>query len=68
MAEMVPHFCVFHINAPGQHYGAEVLPDAYGYPNMDDLAEQVSQNHSFIDLQGCQVKKVKIAKFNYLAT
>ena len=42
MAEMVPHFCVFHINAPGQQYGAELLPDAYGYPNMDDLAEQVS--------------------------
>jgi len=27
---------------PGQQYGAEILPDAYGYPNMDDLAEQVT--------------------------
>jgi hypothetical protein len=41
MQEMLPNFCVFHVNAPGQEFGAEKLPEAYGYPSMEDLAEQV---------------------------
>ncbi len=47
MAEILQHFCVFHINAPGQEEGASPLPDAFEYPNMDDLAEQINEviNH-----------------------
>jgi hypothetical protein len=26
LAEMLPNFCVYHINAPGQEFGAEKLP------------------------------------------
>lgn len=43
MEEILEHLCVFHINAPGQEYGAPKLPDDYTYPNMDELAEQVVQ-------------------------
>ena len=43
MQEMLPNFCVFHVNAPGQEYGAAKLPEDFGYPAMDDLAEQVSE-------------------------
>lgn len=41
MAEMLPYFCVFHINAPGMEEGAEKLPEDFVYPSMDELAEQV---------------------------
>jgi hypothetical protein len=41
MSELLPFFCVFHINAPGQEEGADKLPDEFVYPSMDDLAEQV---------------------------
>jgi hypothetical protein len=42
MVEMLPNFCVFHINAPGQEFGAGKLAEEYGYPSMEDLAEQVN--------------------------
>lgn len=47
MREIVQHFCVFHINAPGQEENAETLPDDFEYPSMEDLAEQVNEviNH-----------------------
>ena len=43
MEEILDYFCVFHINAPGQEYGAPKLPEDYTYPTMDELAEQVSR-------------------------
>ena len=47
MAEVLQHFCVFHLNAPGQEEGAAPIPESQEYPSMDDLAEQVSEvlNH-----------------------
>lgn len=47
VAEILPYFCVFHINAPGQEEGAEKLADDFVYPSMDELAEQVNEviNH-----------------------
>jgi len=47
MAEILPHFCVFHLNAPGQEEGCEKLTDDFVYPSMDELAEQVNEvvNH-----------------------
>lgn len=42
MQEILPNFCIFHINAPGQEHGAAKLPEEFGYPSMEDLAEQVS--------------------------
>ena len=41
MAELLPYFCVFHINAPGQEEAAEKLPEEFVYPNMEELSEQV---------------------------
>lgn len=41
MEELLPNFCVYHINAPGQEFGAEKLPEGFVYPTMDDLCEQV---------------------------
>jgi hypothetical protein len=46
MAELLPYFCVFHINAPGQEEGAEKLPEDFVYPNMEELSEQVRQDRS----------------------
>ena len=41
------HFCVFHVNAPGQEDSAHRLPEAFEYPSMDYLAEQLNEviNH-----------------------
>ena len=47
MKEILQHFCVFHINAPGQEESAVPIPETVQYPNMDELAEQVTDvlNH-----------------------
>jgi hypothetical protein len=51
MAELLPSFCVFHVNAPGMEEGAEKLPEEFAYPSMDELAEQVCSYFSgFISL------------------
>jgi hypothetical protein len=43
MAELLPFFCVFHVNAPGMEEGAEKLPEDFVYPSLDEMAEQVSR-------------------------
>jgi len=47
MAEIVQSFCIFHINAPGQEEGAQILSEDFAYPSMNDLADQVNDiiNH-----------------------
>lgn len=47
MKEITNHFCVFHINAPGQEEGAVPYPEDYEYPTMEQLGEQVQEvlNH-----------------------
>jgi len=47
MAEIVQSFCIFHVNAPGQEEGAQILNEDFAYPSMNDLAEQVNDiiNH-----------------------
>ena len=44
VAELLPSFCVFHVNAPGMEEGAEKLPEEFVYPSMDELAEQVRRH------------------------
>lgn len=39
---LLDHFCVYHINAPGQEEGAPTLPEDYIYPTMDELAGQLN--------------------------
>jgi hypothetical protein len=46
MAELLPYFCVFHINAPGQEEAAEKLPEDFVYPTLDEMAEQVRTKRS----------------------
>nr|ACO14922.1 NDRG3 [Caligus clemensi] len=43
MAELAEKFCVYHINAPGQEEGADVIEDHIEYPNMEGLAEMVNE-------------------------
>jgi hypothetical protein len=43
MRRLLQNFFVIHVNAPGQEDSAAPLGDAEEYPNMDDLAEQVSR-------------------------
>lgn len=52
MQAVLQHFCVYHLNALGQHEGAPTLPNGLGfaepnagseyvYPSMDDLASMI---------------------------
>jgi len=41
MMPLAEHFCVYHINAPGQEDGAPRLPPDFAFPTMDELSEQV---------------------------
>ena len=47
MREIMNHFCVFHVNAPGQEDSAHPLPEAFEYPSLDEMAEQLNEviNH-----------------------
>jgi len=53
MQTIMKHFCVYHLNALGQHEGASTLPDGLGfaepnagaqyvYPTMDELGSMIA--------------------------
>nr|XP_020443295.1 protein NDRG2 [Monopterus albus]XP_020443296.1 protein NDRG2 [Monopterus albus] len=41
MEEIVKHFTVIHIDAPGQEEGAAPYPATYQYPSMETIAEMI---------------------------
>ncbi|XP_029633816.1 protein NDRG3 isoform X4 [Octopus sinensis] len=41
MQPILRHFCVYHLNAPGQEEGALQLRPDYSYPTMEQLADAV---------------------------
>ena len=47
MKQLLSHFSILHVNAPGQEEGANPLDPESPYPTMDDIAEQVNEvlNH-----------------------
>lgn len=40
---LLQHFCVYHIDAPGQEEGSPQLAVDYNYPTMDELAELLGE-------------------------
>ena len=42
MKRILQHFCVFHVNAPGQEENSATTSNEAEYPTMDELAEQVN--------------------------
>eukprot|EP00794_Sanderia_malayensis_P020314 gene20314-22313_t len=50
---LLKHFCVYHLNFPGQHEGAEVYPENHVYPSMDDVATMVKDVVDFYGIKDC---------------
>lgn len=38
---LLDHFCIYHIDAPGQDSAKSTLPEHYVYPTMEELASKV---------------------------
>ena len=47
VSDILQHFCLFCVNAPGQEEGAPIWPDDKEYPSMENLSEAISEilNH-----------------------
>lgn len=48
---LLDHFCIYHIDAPGQEENSEDLPEEYLYPTMDELSDMVGEVVDFFDIK-----------------
>ena len=48
---LLDHFCIYHIDAPGQQEDSEDLPAEYLYPTMDELSDMVGEVVNFFGIK-----------------
>ncbi|XP_002154057.1 protein NDRG3 isoform X1 [Hydra vulgaris] len=50
---VLENFTVYHLNFPGQHEKADILPEDYVYPTMDEMTDMVKEVLDSYNLQNC---------------
>ena len=48
---LLEHFCIYHIDAPGQEENSAELPAEYLYPTLDELAVMVGEVVDFFNIK-----------------
>lgn len=50
---LLKHFCVYHVNFPGQEEDAPALDEHHAYPTMDEMASVVKQIIDYYRIKSC---------------
>lgn len=48
---LLDHFCIYHIDAPGQEEDSDNLPEEYQFPTLDELSDMVGEVVHFFGLK-----------------
>ena len=53
MELVLSHFCVYHINAPGQEPGADLMSEEEVFPDMEELSQSVEYICHHFGISSC---------------